>query len=627
MIELVDWVVPMTTDLSLDTRSRNIGQVIMAAVVVVICIVTVVATWIRTKSVGLPTAQAKTREFVNVAIDSAKWRSSYVYASDSRDEWRDTIERILDDRPDEHAETIGDAVASARSAAYRQMSKYPLVARRIGSEAIVMLVLGLAVVVPLEWWRRVMHPELPEPSFDAFISVVSDIGDIGAAALSVFPIPSQLLDLAMAISILGWSLAYDYSPVVAIVMIIGVSYITYLYHRAGRATIPYAVRPRKSTVFIDTLLFIGGVYIAGAIPYVIITGIDTLIPYDVTVIAVVVGFLSASVVAILFAYWIIIDSKKSLARAVDVMTKTGLTDRQASVYVSLTYSLYVVGVLVAPVIVALLVAGLSGRFSELADLWRDAPLITKAIVFVLSMVSNVVTAYMFRDALRILIRIIRRSMSRSAVRWRVAMTALPVFAMAAAFIYSSALFGFFFGAIVSIIIGLILRLIAKLLHHIKYRFKSYDSMEGGPRERAFVEVTDFNLPECAGSDKLYVARINATAYRLAAPTREEFVDALVSSVDELLSVGRISPTVYSHLYNDATLYGQVTTAQSVAKLRRKIRENVLGNIKANGGIIAKHDLEEKITEEIPEDVFRDEIKKYRTRGKLDETDTHYRYIR
>jgi len=220
-------------------------------------------------------------------------------------------------------------------------------------------------------------------------------------------------------------------------------------------------------------------------------------------------------------------------------------------------------------------------------------------------------AYMARGAVPAVREALVESLSRGAVRTVLLVRGVPILAVILAYLLS---FGFGLTFPVAIVAAVLTGLLARTAIVATLRVKATASLFGDwlkPDQSAmFLVVRAYELEDSDGVSRYY-AGVNSKA--VAADSIDEAVEAVLELSDRLVDEEESDPTVSEEYARDLLKYGLVGIDSTERKLEQRIREEVEGRLRKEGGL-PESELESKLEGRYPSELWRSKLREWRLRG-------------
>lgn len=520
----------------------------------------------------------------------------YDGAAARRDDLRRVLTRDYQTAEDAGEQTVRGALREFRRDLGAIVPDVPKLAIRGVLEGALILLFGSVLFLGAGWWQRALD----------WPGAAVAIGDLAHATFTVlhqgasaFPVPDELLVVALTVALTAWELMRHYWAVVGVGLIaLAVAFVAIDRHtEEDLAVTLYPDRRRFLAVLVGAPLAVWalGVTVSG------LTGM-VLGPEW----AARLGFGAAGLATVAALGYATADLRFRVVGRQDIPERD---TKAVAGYILLRRGLLVVVLAALPLLLYTAIGTVTtGHGATVLRLLTTAPLPTQLGLLTGALGVAAVVLYETGGISEFLSA--ARRLSRSTVlrgwlfaRGIPAIAMLVAFAVTWAFVGShpignitllSAILGLWPPLIAAIVVGVIVRVWTLLWTRVRYRFMDFLYTRDGTDD--YVSVACYPELEDADGDALHHARI------FGVDLGHRDLDALLRDIEivaEAYFEGDDPPATMSQYYWDDVLRGTVDLDESKRELWGDVLTRLKASFHANHGVLSSHAIDHELTQEYP----------------------------
>ncbi|MFP8891844.1 hypothetical protein ACLI4U_19040 (plasmid) [Natrialbaceae archaeon A-CW2] len=545
---------------------------------------------------------------------------------ESLGEYRDAVAGLFDgERPTQT--TVRDALGEFRAVWNAQTRRFPALAVNLAYEAVLILIFGAVVILPVSWWSG---SETTGVDLEA-------IGSALWTLITAFPALDVIFALALTAILSVGGVLFDQWLVIALVLFTG----AYLIARLDRETeedLAVTLYPDRWQLVRRGVLYLAVIYLAGAL------GALISIWLGLALVAIAVGIIVARVTLEFLTR--LRDASVQVGkgsspplplvqRLEDTFEGTGTdphdaaqvlktrldqthpkwdqpADRKVMAYLLVRKVWGFIGLACLPILLAYIgLAFGSGAILAVGSELATAPDHIRLPALAIVLLAGYLVRQQYPELTDALIEGLKRASASSSVRAKAFSRGVPLLAVFIGFAATWPLFGAQAALVAGLFAGVLARFGTFAWQMTAYRFVDFAERDAGhPR----VVIEGFTVSDADGED-LFVARVDGQS--MAHRDREALVEIVLSVARRRLEDGELPPTFAGYYYDELTRSGDVDISHVADEYRADIKTRVTATLREHDGSLEVETMDAEMTEEYAEPAYRGALRWLKNHGDLD----------
>lgn len=595
---------------------QTAGQYYAAVLTVVAVAIGLLIFYYRTGYSGLPKRQQRTKARVLGQLFGRSPATLRIPEGDDPATYRETIRALFDGSEDGNNTVIDDrpTLRAAAGTVFHELERsawgeyVPATARRLVHLAWLLGAFGL-VAVSTDWIVAAIRDDggLGGPDANLFALAETLTADVVAAGLDLvggFPFADLLYAVALSVGMRTLDWLYPRWYLMVVLLLVGAGLLVWLQHRSQFDDLERDLRSFQSDIVVETASVVVIVWAAGVIP----AGLGAVAGIDL--IGATVGFVLAVVV---FAYnlWRGARALNYRIRAVSMLDWGDQYMENAAWFYAFVRYLWA-GLAALFAVFLPLYAGvllLDGKLVRVVEAYLHTSLLHKVVIAAVVLAPFGALAMQAREAWPDVRTALAEAGARQQVKFAILARGLPYLVVPVGY----ALFYGFVGdgSLGSILLAFVLAALAaylvrkgfELVMRARHRAVSLvDPDRVRPASRVLIHGYRLSDPD---NEPIYYVVLNGDT-GLAFRDRERAVEATIDATRELFEDGTIEPSLASWFASDLRDYGIDDPEETEQRVREKIRETVVDELRSNGRVVSRDALEAEL-EAFPPDYRRERL--------------------